>query len=206
MIKKDYLIAIIVGFVTTLFLLPSLTNMKLVGENNFLIMALFVIIPLCWVIGLFLGEVLGKWLSFFRQFAKFVIVGFLNSAIDFGVLNFLSIMTGLTSGFLVGGVNVPGFTLAAINSYFWQKFWVFRKEKVAGEKTNYSDFITFSAVVLVGIFVNGSIVILLTTFMHPLWGLSPERWLNASKVVATAVSLIWNFLGFKFLVFKTKSK
>ena len=99
-------------------------------------------------------------------------------------------------------MNIPGFTLAAINSYFWQKFWVFKKKEVQGEKTNYSDFITFVAVVLVGVFINGGIVVLLTTYIHPFGGLSPERWLNVAKIIATAVSLIWSFLGFKFLVFK----
>ncbi|MBU1091730.1 GtrA family protein [Patescibacteria group bacterium] len=198
--KKDYLISIIVGLVTVLFVLPSLRNMEFGGW--LFIVALFFIIPIFWVLGLFLGKILSRWLSFIYQFAKFVIVGFLNTAIDFGVLNILSMMTGLTSGFLVGGVNIPGFTLAAINSYFWQKFWVFRKKEVQGEKTNYSDFITFVAVVLVGVFINGGIVVLLTTYVHPFGGLSPERWLNVSKVIATAVSLIWSFLGFKFLVFK----
>lgn len=198
--KKDYIISIIVGLVTVLFVLPSLRNMEFGGW--LFVVVLFFVVPVLWVIGLFLGKFLSKWLSFIYQFAKFVIVGFLNTAIDFGVLNILSMMTGLTSGFLVGGVNIPGFTLAAINSYFWQKFWVFKKKEVQGEKTNYSDFITFVAVVLVGVFINGGIVVLLTTYIHPFGGLSPERWLNVAKIIATAVSLIWSFLGFKFLVFK----
>ena len=198
--KKDYIISIIVGLVTVLFVLPSLRNMEFGGW--LFVVVLFFVVPVLWVIGLFLGKFLSKWLSFIYQFAKFVIVGFLNTAIDFGVLNILSMMTGLTSGFLVGGVNIPGSTLAAINSYFWQKFWVFKKKEVQGEKTNYSDFITFVAVVLVGVFINGGIVVLLTTYIHPFGGLSPERWLNVAKIIATAVSLIWSFLGFKFLVFK----
>ncbi|MBU2633577.1 GtrA family protein [Patescibacteria group bacterium] len=198
--KKDYLISIIVGLVTVLFVLPSLRNMEFGGW--LFVVVLFFVVPVLWVIGLFLGKFLSKWLSFIYQFAKFVIVGFLNTAIDFGVLNILSMMTGLTSGFLVGGVNIPGFTLAAINSYFWQKFWVFKKKEVQGEKTNYNDFFTFVAVVLVGVFINGGIVVLLTTYIHPFGGLSPERWLNVAKIIATAVSLIWSFLGFKFLVFK----
>jgi len=198
--KKDYFISIIVGLVTVLFVLPVLRNMEF-GNWSFVVV-LFFVIPILWVVGLFLGKILSKWLSFVYQFAKFIIVGFLNSAIDFGVLNILSMTTGLTSGFLIGGVNIPGFTLAAINSYFWQKFWVFRKDKKEGEKTNYSDFVTFVAVVLIGVFINGSIVVILTTYVHPFMGLSPERWLNVSKVIATAISLIWSFLGFKFLVFK----
>ena len=59
---------------------------------------------------------------------------------------------------------------------------------------------------IIGIFINSGIVIFLTTCVDPLFNLSPERWLNIAKVCATAISLIFNFLGFKFLVFRKKEK
>jgi len=213
--KKDYLVAIVAGFVTAIFLLPSLKNIQIGGVG--LKIALPIIVPILWIVGLWLGKFLSRFLVVFYQLAKFAIVGFLNTAIDFGVLNLISILTGLTSGFLIGGVNIPGFILASVNSYFWNKFWVFRRPSEAllarrslgvagakeeGAKIDFSDFFTFALVVIVGVFINGGIVVLLTTFVSPLAGLSPERWLNVAKVFATAVSLVWNFLGFKFLVFK----
>ncbi|PJE72880.1 MAG: hypothetical protein COV00_02830 [Candidatus Tagabacteria bacterium CG10_big_fil_rev_8_21_14_0_10_40_13] len=198
--NKDYKIAIIAGIVTVLFAWPSLKNIQVGGL--YLRLSLFVVVPVLWVFGLWLGKTLSRWLAFLEQFAKFVVVGFLNTAIDFGVLNLLSILTGLTSGFLIGGVNVPGFTLAAVNSYFWNKFWVFSHKRLPGEKVQYNDFFTFALVVIIGIFINGGIVILLTTYVNPLFDLNPERWLNVAKASATVLSLIWNFAGFKFLVFK----
>jgi len=213
--KKDYLVAIVAGFVTAIFLLPSLKNIQIGGVG--LKIALPIIVPILWIVGLWLGKFLSRFLVVFYQLAKFAIVGFLNTAIDFGVLNLISILTGLTSGFLIGGVNIPGFILASVNSYFWNKFWVFRRPSEAllarrslgvagakeeGAKIDFSDFFTFALVVIVGVFINGGIVVLLTTFVSPLAGLSPERWLNVAKVFATAVYLVWNFLGFKFLVFK----
>ncbi len=202
--KKDYLIAAIVGFYTALLLLPTFKNIS-VSFGSLYIILLFVI-PALWMIGLALARFLGRFLAVFNQLGKFVVVGFANTAIDFGVLNFLSIVTAQTSGFLIGGVNLPGFTLAALHSYFWNKFWVFKKSGEPKQKPDYSDFWTFIAVVVVGVFINGGIIILLTTYVNPLFGLSAGRWLNVSKVVATAVSLIWNFVGFKFLVFKPKAK
>lgn len=163
-----------------------------------------VVLPVLWIIGLAFGKLISRFVSFGYQFAKFVIVGFLNTAIDFGVLNFLSAITGLTGGFLLGGVNVPGFILAATNSYFWNKFWVFSHKRLPGEKIDYSDFASFVFVVLFGVIVNGGIVILMTTYISPLFNLSPERWLNIAKVIATAFSLIWNFIGFKLIVFGKK--
>jgi putative flippase GtrA len=199
--KIDYLIAPILGFVTVLFVWPALKNIQVGGTS--LVVSLFVIVPVCWIFGIWFGKFLSRWLAVMYQFAKFVVVGFLNTSIDFGVLNLLSIYTGLTKGILIGGVNVPGFALAAVNSYFMNKFWVFRKLRKPGEKVSYSDFFTFVVVVIIGVFINGGIVILLTTYVNPLAGLSAERWLNVSKVVATTVSLVWNFVGFKFLVFRS---
>ncbi len=49
-------------------------------------------------------------------------------------------------------------------------------------------------------------MVLVSTYIHPLFGFSAARWLNIAKVLATVISLVWNFLGFKFFVFKSKEK
>jgi len=204
--KKDYIVAIVAGFLTALFLWPTLKNINL--GAGYLPLLVLIVVPVLWVLGLAIGKFLGRWLPVIYQFAKFVVVGFLNTSIDFGVLNLLSMFTGVTAGFLIGGVNVPGFILASANSYFWNKFWVFSASaKASADKgRDYSDFFSFAAVVLVGIFINGGIVVLLTTCMSPLWGLTPERWLNMAKVAATVISLVWNFVGMKFFVFRPEAE
>lgn len=203
--KIDFLFAAILGFATAIFALPSLMNVG--AFKAYLVFGLPFFIPLLWLIGLAFARLIYKWLPFGYQFAKFIIVGFSNTALDFGVLNLLSLLTSVTSGFIVGGVNIPGFVLAASNSYFWNKFWVFRREKndlssEASAKEDYSDFFTFLTVAVAGLFLNAGIVISITTFIHPILGLSPAQWLNMAKVVSTVASLVFNFLGFKFFVFK----
>jgi len=206
-LKKDYIVAAIAGFYTALLLLPTFKNID-VGFDNLYVALLFAI-PVLWIIGLTVAYFLSKLAPFFYQFGKFVVVGFANTAIDFGVLNLLSIAVQRTSGFLLGGVNLPGFVLAAVHSYFWNKFWVFPSSAEASEgkkKPDYSDFFTFLLVILVGVFINGAIVIFVTTYIDPKFGLTPERWLNIAKAAATALSLVWNFVGFKLFVFKPKTE
>jgi putative flippase GtrA len=205
--KKDFLMAGIAGFFTALFLLPTLKNVKIL-QIGYIVAGLIIGLPLLWMLALVVGRFLSRWLSWIYQFVKFIIVGFLNTAIDFGVLNFLSLYTGLTSGFIIGGVNVPGFVIAATNSYFWNKFWVFAAPSEAsakeGRKTGYGDVFTFIIVIVSGAVINSGIVVLISTYVHPLFSFSPERWLNIAKVLATAIALAWNFLGFKFFVFSAK--
>jgi len=199
--KKDFLMVAIAGFFTALFLLPTLKNVKLLGISN-LFYLLMVILPILWMLALVVGRFLNRWFTWIYQFVKFCVIGFLNAAIDFGVLNLLSLYTGITSGFILGGVNVPGFIIAATNSYFWNKFWVFSHKRQIGEKVSYGDLPTFVAVVVSGALVNSGLVVLFSTYFHPAFGMSPERWLNIAKVVASAAALAWNFIGFKLFVFR----
>lgn len=204
--KKDFLMAGIAGFFTSLFLLPTFKNVKIL-QAGYIYAGLIIGLPILWMLAIAIGRFLGRRFSWIYQFVKFCVIGFLNAAIDFGVLNLLSLYTGLTSGLIIGGVNVPGFIIAATNSYFWNKFWVFAKERKegppaqAGEKTNYSDIPTFILVVVSGIIVNSGLVVLISTYIPPFFNLSATRWLNVAKVIASAIALLWNFLGFKFFVF-----
>ena len=208
--KKDYYIAAIVGALTGIFAIPTLFHLGL--RNPFVFLFSIVIISVLWPFGVWLGIFLSRWLPFMAQVGKFAAVGFLNTAIDFGVLNLLSYLSGVTAGFVIGGVNIPGFIVAVSNSYLWNKLWVFKSESgedspaqagpPVGDAGLFHDFPIFFAVSAIGLLLNSGMVILITTFVSSPFAVGAEAWLNIAKVVATAVSLIWNFLGFKFLVFK----
>lgn len=207
--KKDYYIAAIVGALTGIFAIPTFFHLGL--RNPFVFLFFIVIISALWPFGVWLGGFLSRWLPFMAQVGKFVAVGFLNTAIDFGVLNLLSFLSGVTAGFVIGGVNIPGFIVAVSNSYLWNKLWVFRSESGEGLPAQagspaqaglFHDFPIFFAVSGIGLLLNSGMVILITTFVSPPFAVGAEAWLNIAKVAATVVSLIWNFLGFKFLVFK----
>jgi len=38
----------------------------------------------------------------------------------------------------------------------------------------------------------------------PRFGIGEKGWANIAAIVATAVSILWNFVGYKFIVFKKK--
>jgi putative flippase GtrA len=134
----------------------------------------------------------------FVQFSKFAVVGVLNTAIDFGVLNILVFATGIKSGGVLFVLNIVAFTVATTNSYFWNKFWTF-KDKGSVRPVQIGQFLTVS---VIGALINSAVVYTVSTFVDPLFGLSPTIWVNVAKVVATGFSFIWNFAGYKFIVFK----
>lgn len=195
--KVDYVIAGFIGFLVGVFSIPTLLNIGIRDQK--ILLAVPLIIPFIWAIGVWFGGMLARRIRVFAQFSKFVAVGFLNTALDFGVLNLLSMITGITAGFVVGGVNIPGVALSVTNAYFWNKLWVFKDRD---DKNIFSDLPKFAVVSIAGILINSGIVILLTTYVPAPVFLTDERWLNLAKVGASFVSLITNFLGYKFLVFR----
>ncbi|MBU1136839.1 GtrA family protein [Patescibacteria group bacterium] len=134
----------------------------------------------------------------FAQIFKFVVIGVFNTAIDFGVLNLLMYLTGTYSGSGIIPLNVISFSIAVTNSYFWNKRWTFRSEESASGK----EFIQFVVVSLIGVALNTSVIFAITTFVSPVFGVGKELWANLAKVAATGLSLVWNFIGYKFIVFK----
>lgn len=135
----------------------------------------------------------------FLQFGKFVIVGFINTAIDFAVLNLLMYLTNTYKGSEIIIFNAISFTVAVVNSYLMNKYWTFGDKSREGAA---KQFVEFLAVSIIGIILNTAIVYGTTTLIQPMFGLGVKLWANFAKVLATAVVLGWNFIGYKFFVFK----
>lgn len=133
------------------------------------------------------------------QASRFILIGLMNTAIDFAVLNLLMYLTGIYQGKGIIGLNVVSFAVAVTNSYFWNKRWTFKDRDKKGMAEEFAQFL---GVTLVGLAVNSSVVYLITTYILPVFGIGPQLWVNLAKAAATGFSLIWNFAGYKFLVFK----
>jgi putative flippase GtrA len=131
-----------------------------------------------------------------------VIVGVINTGIDFAVLNALLFSTKIYSGRWLILFNSISFSAAVINSYFLNKYWTFKSQNAEDSKTK--QFSQFLIISVIGISINDAIVYGLATFTSPLFGFSAQMWTNVAKLFATAASMIWNFIGYKFIVFKKK--
>lgn len=157
--------------------------------------------PLAALAGLYAFYILSKLARpVFFEMGKFVSVGILNTLIDFGILNLLSYIFVIHSGSAIALFNGFSFSVAVINSYFWNKFWTFRAGGSSGEGAK--DFAQFVFVSLIGLGLNTGIVYFLTTLVGAPQSVSPALWENIVKTIAIPVNLTWNFLGYKFWVFR----
>ena len=202
-LKKDVILSLICGEITSWFLILVIKNPYVkefggLAKMESLIWVLPIALPIIFVAGTLIGRVVSRLFGIISQIVKFLEIGVLNTFIDLGILNFLVGLSGVTSGLGLAPLNTFSFLCAATNSYYWNKFWTFKK---AGQMAG-KEFLQFLVVSTIGWGINTSIVVLGTTFMSPLAALSAGAWINVVKLTATFVSMVWNFLGYKFIVFK----
>ena len=134
---------------------------------------------------------------FLSQIIRFVIAGFINTATYIVILNILRWLTGITQGIEIIIITSIAFITANIQSYFINKYWTFKDKS----KDRGFQFIQFFVVSLIGYFINIGTVYLVTTIIGPQFNISEAIWLNFAAVCATAVSMVWNFVGYKMVVF-----
>jgi putative flippase GtrA len=202
-LKKNIIYSLICGELSSWFFIfviknPYIEEFKgLVGMESF-VWILPVVLPIVFLVGVLIGQVLSKLFAIISQIVKFLEVGVLNTFIDIGILNVLVWVSGITSGAGLAPLNTVSFLCAATNSYYWNKFWTFKKEGQMKGK----EFFQFLVISIIGWGINTGIVVLGTTFLSPVAALSAGAWVNIMKLVATFVSMAWNFIGYKFIVFK----
>jgi putative flippase GtrA len=63
------------------------------------------------------------------QFLRFACIGFLNTALNFLILNTLSKALNINQGLPLGAVEALGFAAAVVQSYLWNKTWTFGNEQ-----------------------------------------------------------------------------
>jgi len=130
------------------------------------------------------------------QVLRFLPIGVLNTAVDTGVLNLLIWIFQIFAGPWLIIMNFISFLIANINSFVWNKYWVFKKKK-SNIILEYLGFFATSSVVL-GIH---SVVIYAITSIGPFF-IGPWAWALFAKLVAVGIGLFWTFLSYKFIIFK----
>ena len=125
------------------------------------------------------------------QAVRFITVGLINTAVDLGVFYLLSLIPGMP---LVVAKTLS-YIVGICNSFVWNKYWTFG---AARSRRGLREFGLFFAVNLPPLVVNVVVFTLLG-----LWIDSGSTWVRLGKAFAAAVvSVIWNFMGSRYLAFR----
>jgi putative flippase GtrA len=121
---------------------------------------------------------------------RFALVGGFNTALDFGILFFLN-SVGLNKYV----ANIISTSVAFVFSFFANRSFTFKSKKDARKQI-----IPFLIVTLTGLWLLQPAVIWLVSL--PLQSMDETVSLLIAKLVATIVSLIWNYVLYSRFVFK----
>jgi len=188
--KSDIIIALATGEIVALYFI-NLFKMPVLWS-------LAIIFPLLSVFCLWIAYLIGKKFLFIYQFAKFILIGALATIFDLGVLSFFIKYAGVEAGINYSIFKGVSFIVATIAKYFADKFWAFEKKETteAGK-----EFGKFFIVTMIGLGVNVGIASVVVN-MGPKFGMALDTWANIGGIAAVLPTFIWNFVGYKFLVFK----
>ncbi|PIR97806.1 MAG: hypothetical protein COT89_02755 [Candidatus Colwellbacteria bacterium CG10_big_fil_rev_8_21_14_0_10_42_22] len=200
--EKDLKAGLLASVLIAVLAYPTLNNISFINQYGALI-----VVGASFALGflalraLILMKILSRWWVMFWQLGKFALTGALNTFLDFAILNLLITLTGITEGLWASVFKTLAFGVAVINSYFWNKYWTFE----ATESRKRSEFVEFILVSVLSLGVNVGTFSLVNA-LSPTGGLNPTTWANVSALAATAIAWIFNFLGYKFLVFRKKEE
>jgi len=115
---------------------------------------------------------------FLLKFIKFCLVGFSGVFVDFGTTYFLKEVMKVRKYV----ANAIGFSLAATTNYFLNRIWTFNSHN----PQIVLEFSRFFIIALIGLGINSAII----------WLLNGKFRINfyLSKLVATLIVTLWNFL------------
>ena len=213
--KRDFIYIFVISeliFICLAFIYLNLE--KATFENQFLfkifsflkekkiIFILPFLIPFFAYLGIFVGFLLSKKVKSFFEFVKFFLVGVLNTFLDLGILNFLILIFGFRSGFYYSFFKGISFLVAASNSYFWNKIWVFESK----EKNIKKESVKFLLISVGGLIINVAIASLIVAFFGSFLNISLRILGNIGAIGGVLGSMFWNFFGYKFFVFKKSLK
>jgi putative flippase GtrA len=141
------------------------------------------------------------WKSWLGQLVRFGIVGGANTAIDLLILNGLLWLFPTTNTILVLLFNSLAYSLGAVNSFLFNKYWTFAHR----QRTTWSEMRRFAITTFLGMVCNDILIWSANNLFHPLIS-NTALWMNISKIVAIAGTVFISFLGMRLWVFVSRSQ
>lgn len=195
--KIDIILALLTGEGVAWLFVWLIKNTTL--EIPFLNWLLPISFPFLSLFGLWLAFLIGKKYLFVFQLAKFILIGAIFALFDLAILNSLMQWFGITRGLGYSIFVAISFVIATIVKYVGNKFWAFEK---IGERKVGAEFSIFFVITLISGGIQVTVASLIVNTIEPLFGMPALVWANVGKILGITVASAWNFLGYKFIVFK----
>lgn len=168
----------------------SIPAMRIILMSGFTVFA---------IICIWIANLIGRKFLFVSQAAKFLLIGVLATLIDLFIFGILVLITNLETAFYVNLFKGMSFLITTYIKYWGNKFWAFEQ---TGEKKMAAQLTQFYVVTGVGLAMNVAVFYFWTEILKPQFSTPIGTWNTIGVIAAAIVVSIFNFLGYKFFVFK----
>lgn len=206
--KKDYFLACLSGILSGLLVLPVL---KAINFEHYLKYKFYIFI--LFIVGTLSVLAITKYISTgfptLWQIGKFGVIGVLNTLVDFAFLTLLTVYIryyiNVEPNFKII-YDIPvysfykstSFLLAVVNSYFWNKYWAFSDGVLHRSRP---EFLQFLLVSIIGLGINVGVSTYVFNYIK-LAEFNIDQMGLCGAGFGSLLGLGWNFVGYKFIVFK----
>jgi len=201
--RLDIILSAVIGEIAALLMVAVSRNLALPSGIQSAVSLLPFVFPFFTIGVMIVGIWFRTRLDVAYQFSKFLLVGGSNFLVDLAVLNLFIALTVITQGFYAAVFKAVSFLVAMSWSFVWNKFWTFRSASIHRAPIQFAEFF---AVSVVGILINVGTFAFTNSVVGPQAGIDQRTWASVSAAAAAVAGLLWNFLGYKFLVFRRESR
>lgn len=156
------------------------------------------VLPIIAFVCLWLAYLIGRKFLFVFQAAKHILVGAFATVVDLKIFEGLVILFSGAVGITLVFKGIS-FLFSTTLKYWGNKHWAFEKFE---KEELVKEISQFFIVTVIGLILDTGSFFYFTKIMGSQFGLSFHIWTEFSVIFAAIIAAVWNFLGYKFLVFK----
>ncbi len=165
-------------------------------------LAIAIFLPIFSFIAILTAFKLGEKFKILCQVGKFGFVGVGNTLVDFFILNSLILRFGVPeSSYLKWFLMAISFLVAMLHSFGLNKFWTFGQKETKKTGQEFAIFITIS---FIGLSIHSMIAAGVANIFISRAIYAENISMNIGKLFGVMFSLVWDFIGYKLIVFKKK--
>lgn len=139
---------------------------------------------------------LRRWKSIFWQFLRYCLVGGANTLVDLVVLNIILWRFPTNNAQVLVLYNAIAYTSGAVSSFFFNKYWTFRRT----QKITSREVVRFTISLVLEVIYSSALIWLAGKALQPFIA-NPTLWGNASKLIAVAIGTVISYSFMRFWTF-----
>lgn len=163
-----------------------------------------------WLVGVYgatlasygIGRRIASRIAMHHDSVRYILVGIFNTVLNASIVNLCVLLTGIARGHEIFFFSLAAYAVTIAQAFVWNKYWVF---DAAHRKSTLETYGRFLFVTVGTALVSAGVTTILVSVIGAPAHIPERLWVNIAIALVIPLSFASNYLGNKYLVFKTPS-